>query len=44
VNWRQRNIRSTGDILRAKQHKYFMMGIVVVLKGYYWVFRIVVPV
>jgi hypothetical protein len=26
-----RNIGITGDILREKQHKYFMVGIVVVL-------------
>jgi hypothetical protein len=30
VNWRQGNIGSTGDILGEKQHKYFMVGIVVV--------------
>jgi hypothetical protein len=32
VNWRQRNIGITGDILRERQHKYFMVGIVVVLE------------
>jgi hypothetical protein len=44
VNWGQRNSRSTGDILRDKQHKYFMMGIVEVLKRHYDVIMIVVPV
>jgi hypothetical protein len=44
VNWRQRNIGSTGDILGEKQHKYFMMGIVVVLKRHYDIIMIVVPV
>jgi hypothetical protein len=42
VNWRQKNIRSTGDILGEKQHKYFMMGIVVVLKRHYDIIMIVV--
>jgi hypothetical protein len=44
VNWRQSNIGSTGGILEEKQHKYFMMGIVVVLKRHYDVIMIVVPV
>jgi hypothetical protein len=39
VNWRPRNSEGVGDILGEKQHKYFMIGIVVVLKapllGYY---------
>jgi hypothetical protein len=30
VNWRQRNSESVGDILGEKQHKYLMMGNVVV--------------
>jgi hypothetical protein len=36
VNWRQRNSKGVGDILGEKQHKYFMMGIVVVLKTPLW--------
>jgi hypothetical protein len=32
VNWRQRNIGITGDILGERQHKNFMVGIVVVLE------------
>jgi hypothetical protein len=43
VNWRQRNIGITGDILGEKQHKYFMVGIVVVLERHYDVIMIVVP-
>jgi hypothetical protein len=31
VNWRQRHSKGVGDILGEKQHRYFMMGIVVVL-------------
>jgi hypothetical protein len=44
VNWRQRNIGTTGDILGEKQHKYCMMGIVVVSQRHYDVIMIVVPV
>jgi hypothetical protein len=36
VNWRQRNSKGVGDIFGEKQHRYFMMGIVVVLKTSLW--------
>jgi hypothetical protein len=32
VNWRQRNIGIAGDIFGERQHKYFMVGVVVVLE------------
>jgi hypothetical protein len=32
VNWRQKSSEGVGDIVGEKQHRYFMMGIVVVLE------------
>jgi hypothetical protein len=32
VNWRQKSSEGVGDIFGEKQHRYFMMGIVVVLE------------
>jgi hypothetical protein len=43
VNWRQKNSKVVGDILGEKQHKYFMMGIVVVLKHHYDIIMTVRP-
>jgi hypothetical protein len=37
-------LESQEIFLGERQHKYIMMGIVVVLKHYYWVFIILVPV
>jgi hypothetical protein len=43
VNWRQRNSKAVEGILGEKQHKYFMIGIVVVLKHHYDIIMTVRP-
>jgi hypothetical protein len=42
-SWRQRNSKVVGDILGEKQHKFFMIGIVVVLKHHYDIIMTVRP-